>query len=79
MEFLTGTAELGHGIFTYYLLEGLKGAADRNRDGVISLQGLYEYVEREVTSKARSVGVSQHPVMKGEVEGELPLSRVRPP
>jgi uncharacterized caspase-like protein len=33
------SVELGHGIFTYYLLEGLKGAADRNRDGVISLQG----------------------------------------
>ena len=39
--------ELGHGIFTYYLVNGLKGAADLNRDGIISLQELYEYVEQD--------------------------------
>lgn len=69
--------ELGHGIFTYYLVEGLKGAADLNRDGIVSLQELYEYVEREVAQKSRSVGGNQHPVMKGELEGALPLVRVK--
>ena len=69
--------ELGHGIFTYYLVEGLKGAADLNRDGIVSLQELYEYVEREVARKSRSVGGNQHPVMKGEMEGSLPLVRVK--
>ena len=53
--------ELGHGIFTYFLTEGLRGAADLNRDGI----------------KARSVGGNQHPVMKGELEGVLPLTKVR--
>jgi len=69
---------LGHGIFTYYLVEGLKGAADANRDGIVSLQELYEYVEQEVTARARSVGGNQHPMMKGELEGPLPLVRIRP-
>ena len=41
-------AELGHGLFTYYLLRGLQGAADLNRDGIVSLQELYEYVEQQV-------------------------------
>lgn len=70
-------AELGHGIFTYYLVEGLKGAADLNRDGIITVQELYEYVEQKVSVKSRSVGGNQHPVMKGEMEGALPLVRVR--
>src|SRR5438093_1487552 len=35
-------AELGHGIFTYYLTRGLAGDADLNRDGIVSLQELYE-------------------------------------
>ncbi len=70
--------DLGHGIFTYYLVEGLRGAADLNRDGTVSLQELYEYVEREVTRKSRAVGGNQHPVMKGEMEGVLPLAEVRP-
>jgi len=69
--------ELGHGIFTYYLVEGLKGAADLNRDGIVSLQELYEYVEQQVTTKSRAVGGNQHPVMKGELEGALPLAKVR--
>jgi uncharacterized caspase-like protein len=69
--------ELGHGIFTYYLVQGLKGAADLNRDGIITVQELYEYVEQQVSVKSRSVGGNQHPVMKGEMEGALPLVRVR--
>ncbi|HEU4368425.1 MAG TPA: caspase family protein [Methylomirabilota bacterium] len=69
--------ELGHGIFSYYLVSGLKGAADLNRDGIISLQELYEYLEQQVTAKSRSVGGNQHPVMKGELEGVLPLAKVR--
>jgi len=69
--------ELGHGIFTYYLAEGLKGAGDLNRDGIVSLQELYEYVEQQVVRKSRSVGGNQHPVMKGELEGILPLTKVR--
>jgi len=68
--------ELGHGIFTYYLVQGLQGAADGNRDGIVSLQELYEYVERQVSAKSRTVGGNQHPVMKGEMEGVLPLVRV---
>ena len=68
--------ELGHGIFTYYLVNGLKGAADLNRDGIISLQELYEYVEQQVSAKSRAVGGNQHPVMKGELEGVLPLAKV---
>jgi len=69
--------ELGHGIFTYYLTEGLRGAGDLNRDGIVTLQELYEYVEQQVVRKSRAVGGNQHPVMKGELEGVLPLAKVR--
>jgi len=69
--------ELGHGVFTYYLLAGLNGAADLNGDGIVTVQELYEYVEQQVTQKSRSVGGNQHPVMKGELEGVLPLVKVK--
>jgi hypothetical protein len=68
--------ELGHGLFTYYLLNGLRGAADVNRDDIVSLQELYEYVEQQVVQKSRAVGANQHPVFKGELEGALPLMKV---
>jgi hypothetical protein len=70
------TAELKHGVFTYYLLEGLGGRADRDADGLVTVSELYEYVEQQVDRKARSVGGRQRPLMKGEIEGTLPLSRV---
>jgi hypothetical protein len=45
----------------------------------VSLQELYEYVEQQVSAKSRSVGGNQHSVMKGELEGALPLVRVKSP
>jgi uncharacterized caspase-like protein len=68
---------LGHGVFTYYVLEGLKGKADRNNDGLVTVSELYEYVEDQVASTARLAGGRQRPVMKGEIEGTLPLSKTR--
>jgi hypothetical protein len=69
--------ELGHGVFTYFLTEGLRGSGDLNRDGIVSLQELYEYVAQQVVRKSRAVGGNQHPMMKGELEGILPLTKVR--
>jgi hypothetical protein len=71
-------ADLGHGLFTYHLLQALAGAGDGNRDGIVSLQELYEYVEQAVARQSRAVGGNQHPVLKGEVEGALPLAKVAP-
>ena len=66
-------SDLGHGVFTYYLLEGLRGAADGNRDGAITVDEAYDYVARTVPD---ATGQTQHPVKKGEVEGDLILGRV---
>jgi uncharacterized caspase-like protein len=70
------TSELGHGLFTYYLLEGLGGRADRDGDGIVTVSELYEYLEHEVDRRARAAGGRQRPLMRGEIEGTLPLSRV---
>jgi hypothetical protein len=66
--------DLGHGVFTYYLLEGLRGNADADRDGVITVDEAYGYVSKKVPEVT---GQNQHPVKKGEVEGQLVLGHVR--
>jgi Caspase domain len=38
----------GHGVFTYYLLQGLKGEADANRDRLITVGELFRYVRQKV-------------------------------
>ena len=69
-------ADLGHGLFTYYLLEGLSGKADKNADGMVTVSELYPYLEDQVERKSRAAGSRQRPVMKGEIEGTLPLSHL---
>ena len=69
------TDELKHGIFTYYLAEGLKGKADFNEDGVVTVDELYSYVYKQVEEKARQLGGTQHPLKKGTIVGEIPLTR----
>ncbi len=38
----------GHGVFTYYLLRGLGGEADRNHDGVVTAGEIFAYLESSV-------------------------------
>lgn len=42
----------GHGLFTYYLLEGLSGGAELFNDGFIDVDELYRFVSRNVPDKA---------------------------
>ena len=65
--------EFEHGVFTHFLIQGLDGAADANRDGLITVDEIYNYVSIEV---ARETGQEQHPVKKGTVEGRLVLGIV---
>ncbi len=65
---------LGHGVFTYYLLEGLGGPADADGDGLITVDEAYGYVSSRVPD---ATGQEQHPVKKGAVEGRLVIG-VRP-
>ena len=60
--------ELKHGVFTYYMLEALKGKADMDKDGIITVDEVYNYVSINVPL---ATGQSQHPVKKGAVEGQL--------
>jgi hypothetical protein len=62
--------KLHHGVFTYFLLKGLRGKADTDKDGVITVDEVYGYVSRHVP---QATGQEQHPVKKGTVEGRLIL------
>jgi hypothetical protein len=62
--------DLRHGVFTYFLLDGLGGKADIDRDGLITVDEAYDYVSKNVP---KATGQEQHPVKKGAVEGQLIL------
>lgn len=65
---------LGHGVFTYYLVKGLQGAADADEDGKVTIDELYTYVYNNVEKEARALGGSMNPLRKGAVRGTVYLT-----
>ncbi len=62
----------GHGLFTYYLLQGMRGAADTQKPfGVVTSQELASYVRSHVAEQASVHGWQQTPQYRGEGEGEF--------
>jgi WD40 repeat protein len=57
MEYAAGK----HGLFTYAMLQGLGGAADRDRDRAITLQELFDYVVPAVERLRPDKRISQTP------------------
>jgi len=62
----------GHGVFTYFLLKGMGGAADANGDGMVGIEELYDYVERNVNA---ATGGAQKPTISStRYDRTLPIS-----
>jgi uncharacterized caspase-like protein len=51
----------GHGLFTHLVLEGLRGKADSDKNGIVTLGELFDYV-REQTAELGGPG-AQHPLV----------------
>lgn len=52
-----------HGLFTYALLEGLRGAGDANKDGAITLPEAYGHAARRVSELRSETMAAQTPQM----------------
>lgn len=68
---------LQHGIFTHYVIEGLRGKA-ANADGKVTFEDLASYVERRVESYAAEKGLSQKPFRAVDASGDFLLSTETP-
>ncbi|MFZ1976672.1 MAG: caspase family protein, partial [Bacteroidota bacterium] len=64
--------EFGHGVFTYYMLEGLEGKADYNNDYTVTINELMQYVEEQVKRKTHG---AQNPTRsQTEYDKEMTIS-----
>lgn len=61
----------GHGLLTWFLLEGLRGAPDVVQGGRIPFYTLLQYVSERVNDEAATVGHDQRPAMRGTIDGAL--------
>ncbi len=68
---------LHQSIFSYFVLRGMKGDANANGDEVVTVQELFDFVYRQVTAYALSLGKIQTPVIKGNYDPNMPVAMVR--
>ncbi|PWB50730.1 MAG: hypothetical protein C3F06_11735 [Candidatus Methanoperedenaceae archaeon] len=68
-------SRIGHGVFTYDLLEALSGKADRDNDGYVTVLDAFRYLQEEVPKDAmRLAGGKQEPLMRGDITRDIVLS-----
>jgi hypothetical protein len=67
--------ELQQGLFSYYLVKGLRGEAARD-DGIVSFRDLADFVTEGVQSRSLKQGRVQVPYEAGESSGDFLLARV---
>lgn len=69
--------EFRHGVFMHFLLEGLRGAADANRNGKVSLMELYLYTnDRTKSHVAHRFTETQRPALRGDIHDDFELAGV---
>ena len=65
------SAELGHGLFSYYLMKGLEGPADLDRDGAITFGEMQRYLVENVARQAAIRNRTQEPQLIGDEQRTL--------
>jgi tetratricopeptide (TPR) repeat protein len=60
----------GHGVFTHFLLEGLKGKADYNGDGFITMKEAYDYLYPKVQRESEN---GQTPFASAYLDNSIPM------
>ena len=70
------SSEWKNGLFTYYLMKGLGGDANRDGNKFVTIQELYYYVYHKVQDKAASRGHSQTPELFGKFDLRLIVAKV---
>ena len=62
----SSSPELKHGIFSFYLMKGMEGDADGNKDGKITAGEMQEYLSDKVSRQAMSINRKQDTQLVGD-------------
>ncbi len=65
---------LRQGVFSHFLIRGLKGEADANKDQLVSIQELFNFISKNVENYT---GRRQSPILEGDFDPNMPVSVVR--
>ena len=67
----SSSPDLKHGIFSYFLMKGMEGDADQNKDGKITVAEIQEYLTDMVGRQAMGMNRKQQPQLFGDADRVL--------
>jgi hypothetical protein len=67
----SASAELQHGIFSFYLMKGMEGGADLDKDGKITVGEMHKFLMDNVPRQAMSLNRKQEPQLFGDANRVL--------
>ena len=70
-QFSSASQDLKHGIFSFYLMKGLEGDADLNKDGKITSGELQQYLSEMVGKQAMGLNRTQNTQLFGDANKVL--------
>ncbi len=73
-EYSLESKGLRQGVFSHFLIEGLKGAADHDGDRVVTVAELYQFVHQRVRQYTK---MAQTPVLAGTFDRRMPVGVIR--
>jgi hypothetical protein len=65
-QLASSSPDLKHGVFSYFLMKGMEGEADENKDGNITMAEMQSYLKEYVGKKAMSLNRTQVPQLNGD-------------
>ncbi len=65
---------LRQGVYSHFLIRGLNGEADTNRDKIVSIRELYNFVYKNVRQYTVN---SQSPTLQGQFDDNMPVAVIR--
>ena len=73
-EFSLEDGGLRQGIFSHFLIRGLKGEADLNKNKTITVKELFDWVYTKVREYT---GLAQTPMIAGDYDEKMPVGFIR--
>ena len=73
-EYSLEDSGLRSGVFSHFFIKGLKGPADNDSSGIISIEEIFQYTYRNVRMYTGNI---QTPLLLGTFDKRMPVGAVR--
>lgn len=66
--------DIQSGVFSHFLIKALKGMADLDKNGIVTIQELFDFSYNEVRAYTEN---QQSPIIKGNYDPNIPIAMIR--